>query len=317
MKYILNILAFLMVATSFGQEAERLEWPRDIKAGDYTITLYQPQLETFEGHKLTGRMALSVKDKKDEMTFGVLWFDALLDSDKESRTAALESLDIVRVKFPDVDDNDANIIKLKELIEADIEKTSVVMSLDDIRASLETVEMEAQLSDQLNNTPPVIYFRKEPTVLVSIDGAPKLKKVENSDLQYVQNTPFFIVKGKSLYYLKGENSWYDSKEVVSDSWKPTKNVPKDIQKLAEQKFEGAEEENPDGKSDVIPKVIVVDKPSELVVTDGPFAESKELVGGYTIVEAADLSAACELAKQTIQLARPSLYQSLTNLNPRS
>ena len=32
------------------------------------------------------------------------------------------------------------------------------------------------------------------------------------------------------------------------------------------------------------------------VTDGPFAESKELVGGYSMVEAADLAAAIELAK---------------------
>lgn len=32
------------------------------------------------------------------------------------------------------------------------------------------------------------------------------------------------------------------------------------------------------------------------VTDGPFAESKELVGGYCMVEAADLAAAVELAK---------------------
>lgn len=41
---------------------------------------------------------------------------------------------------------------------------------------------------------------------------------------------------------------------------------------------------------------------DLAVTDGPFAESKELVGGYTIVEAADLAAACELAKETIEIA---------------
>lgn len=41
---------------------------------------------------------------------------------------------------------------------------------------------------------------------------------------------------------------------------------------------------------------------DLTVIDGPFAESKELVGGYTIVEADDLEAACEFAKQTIQLA---------------
>ncbi len=41
---------------------------------------------------------------------------------------------------------------------------------------------------------------------------------------------------------------------------------------------------------------------DLSVIDGPFAESKELVGGYTIVDAPDLDAACELAKQTMKLA---------------
>jgi hypothetical protein len=33
-----------------------------------------------------------------------------------------------------------------------------------------------------------------------------------------------------------------------------------------------------------------------VVTDGPYAESKDLVGGYTLVEAKDLSHAAELSK---------------------
>ncbi len=41
---------------------------------------------------------------------------------------------------------------------------------------------------------------------------------------------------------------------------------------------------------------------DMTVIDGPFAESKELVGGYTIVEAPDLAAACELAKRTIKMA---------------
>ncbi len=41
---------------------------------------------------------------------------------------------------------------------------------------------------------------------------------------------------------------------------------------------------------------------DLSVTDGPFAESKELVGGYSIVEATDLSSACELAKRTMKIA---------------
>ena len=33
-----------------------------------------------------------------------------------------------------------------------------------------------------------------------------------------------------------------------------------------------------------------------VVTDGPFAESKEVIGGFFIVEAADLDAALEMSK---------------------
>ncbi len=36
--------------------------------------------------------------------------------------------------------------------------------------------------------------------------------------------------------------------------------------------------------------------SDLSITDGPFAESKELVGGYSMVQAPDLPAAIELAK---------------------
>jgi hypothetical protein len=36
--------------------------------------------------------------------------------------------------------------------------------------------------------------------------------------------------------------------------------------------------------------------ADLSLTDGPFAESKELVGGYSVVEAPDQAAAIELAK---------------------
>jgi len=38
------------------------------------------------------------------------------------------------------------------------------------------------------------------------------------------------------------------------------------------------------------------KGKEPVVTDGPFAESKEVVGGFIIVKVADIDAAAELAK---------------------
>ncbi|WP_343287334.1 YciI family protein [Gordonia sp. SID5947] len=35
--------------------------------------------------------------------------------------------------------------------------------------------------------------------------------------------------------------------------------------------------------------------SDVIVTDGPFAETKEVLGGFWVVEAADLDAALKLA----------------------
>ena len=37
--------------------------------------------------------------------------------------------------------------------------------------------------------------------------------------------------------------------------------------------------------------------SEVLVTDGPFAETKEQIGGFWVVEAPDLDAALEIAKK--------------------
>ncbi len=48
-----------------------------------------------------------------------------------------------------------------------------------------------------------------------------------------------------------------------------------------------------GGSDVAPEMKFVSGPNKLV-TDGPFAESKELVGGYFIVLAKDLDDAVKL-----------------------
>ena len=44
--------------------------------------------------------------------------------------------------------------------------------------------------------------------------------------------------------------------------------------------------------------IRTDSSGEVTVTDGPFVESKEVLGGYYLIEAPDLDAAIAIAKQT-------------------
>jgi hypothetical protein len=58
----------------------------------------------------------------------------------------------------------------------------------------------------------------------------------------------------------------------------------------EKRFEGGEKLTDDtGK-------VLRSKGGKVVVTDGPYAESKEVVGGYFAISARDYDEACEIAK---------------------
>lgn len=68
-----------------------------------------------------------------------------------------------------------------------------------------------------------------------------------------------------------------------------------------------------GLHDPSTATVVVDKEGELLLTDGPFIESKEQIGGITIIEAADLDEAIAWAQQQSAAAgvpvevRPFIY----------
>ncbi|MCY1721934.1 hypothetical protein OU798_16390 [Prolixibacteraceae bacterium Z1-6] len=259
---------FLMMSTMlFAQETEsELSWPREIVENEYTITLYQAQLESMQKNILSGRMALSIK-KGDELIFGALWFNARLATDLDERTAVLEAFDIPEIKFPDVDD-ESKIESLKKIIKADLESIDLEMSLDRILADLEDVQTEQTLSDQLRNEAPEIYYRDNPTVLVIIDGEPILKEVDNTKLESVINTPFLILKKKDAYYIKGGKHWYESKTLVSNNWDVRKRVPNDVLKAAESMLDQTEAESDEVGSDEVPGLIVTTKPSEIILSDG-------------------------------------------------
>ena len=54
---ILAVAATMLYVTALSA-AEEFEWPRDIEVSEGTITLYQPQLESFNGNRLTARAAV-------------------------------------------------------------------------------------------------------------------------------------------------------------------------------------------------------------------------------------------------------------------
>lgn len=272
MKYFLSLAFICLNMIGFCQETtevNQLTWPREIQTSstDHEITLYQPQLETLKQNILEGRMAVSIKDQEGDLIFGALWFKAVLDTDKSARTAVFDNFQIPAVKFPDIED-EAKIEKLKKIIIDDILGAELVMSLDRIIAGVENVETQDGLNEQLNNKAPNIFFRSSPTVLVYIDGEPILEKVENSKIERIVNTPFFIAKRKKDYYINGGKFWYTSQDILSNSWVETTKVPSDIEKLAKEQIDS--EKTPEEMEEITtaPKIIVVDTPSELIVTSG-------------------------------------------------
>ncbi len=256
-------------------DVTELEWPQEIIAPAGKIILYQPQLESFTGNELQARAAVSVTPQDSvSPIFGAMWFSSRVSTDRDKRTVTLEDVTVTASKFPDMDEK--NVDKLSRLLESEIPKWEIVMSLDRLLTSLELVEREQELSENLNNDPPEIIFTTKPSVLVVIDGDPILHDIEKSDLKYIINTPFLIVYEPSskLYYLRGGANWYVSKSVLKN-WETTIQVPKGIAELAkesEEQVQAASEDLPpdttQGGEPVIPQIIVRTEPTELIQSAG-------------------------------------------------
>jgi hypothetical protein len=263
------IFIFGSFASDDSGEDLKLSWPIEIESEKGIITtLYQPQLESFQNNDLEGRMAVTIKVPEEDLIFGAMWYRARLETDLDNRTVLLEKMEIIKTHFPDVMDEE-KIRNFSELLSEEIESWNLEMSLDRILASLNEVENLKELSDQINNDPPQILFRNSPAILMMIDGEPILGKDEGSGLEYVVNTPFFIVKDpkKKDHYIHGGPFWYTSTEITT-GWEETKKVPSKIEKFAEESIDDPEIDSISQSYTEAPELIVTTTPAELILVDG-------------------------------------------------
>jgi len=258
------------------EEPEPLSWPREVEGQNGLITVYQPQLESYDNNILQGRAAASVKDTDSgEPIFGAFWFKAFMYTDKDKRLVYLDRLDVTEVRFPDKEE--AEIEDFKADLKAEVERSDIILSLDRLLAAMEEVEEMKTLADEINNDPPDIYYRTRSTALIRIDGEPILKETDTKGYSYVVNTPFFIVKQEKSgrHYLKGGDFWYESDQILR-GWTEIKKPPKKVRKMAEDAVNEAEEDAGIGldadteleKAVFAPEIIAVTQPSELILVDG-------------------------------------------------
>ena len=275
----LQIIVFCYIILLCGISAQAQDdvvdgWPREIETPKALIIIYQPQPESLEGNLLKGRAAVSLEFKNgDEPMFGAVWFEAKLDRDDVERLATLSELQITDVRIPLEDEQ--HLARFRQVVEEEVPKWDLPISLDRLLASLETVATQSEMAEKIKHDPPQIIFMPEPAILVTIDGEPRLVSEKESSLMRVVNTPFTIllVPEEKTYYLNADQkTWYKATEMKGE-WRVADRVPAAVAARApkpDQADEEAEKAASDDnlKSGVPPKIVVATEPTELISSIG-------------------------------------------------
>jgi hypothetical protein len=241
------------------------EWPLVLNGPNARITIYQPQPISYNENVVHLMAAVSMLEKgTDSPVFGSIWANAITEPGRDSRTLRIAGFRVTESRFPDISDED-QIRRLEHHLSTELSRWDLQLSLDQLQAELDMSRTERALAAQINVNPPSILYRDEYSILVMIDGEPKLKREPDYEVQRVVNTPFTIVKNTDgQFYLYGGGYWYRAGS-IGGPWTAVQYLPANLERIdrnvrdKEQDF--AHSERP-------PAVVMTFEPAELIQTDG-------------------------------------------------
>src|SRR5512140_2806417 len=164
------VLVALAVAGRASGQGAVSEWPREFTTPKgNTIVVYQPQAETFQGDRVTGRAAVSFTKKGEAPKFGVIFFGARVSVDRDTRLVSVLDMKVNRVRFPAITPEGEK--KFSDNLEAEVPKWDLVFAYDRLLENVKVAQREKKSAEGLKNDPPRIVFTEEPSVLLPFDGA--------------------------------------------------------------------------------------------------------------------------------------------------
>ncbi|WP_298411062.1 hypothetical protein [Hydrotalea sp.] len=272
--FLLAFLSFYSVTMA----QDNTDWPKVITANDGSIIrIYQPQPESLSGDILKFRAALSVQNSNnEEPVFGTFWSVATISTDRDNRLVHLLSAQVPNLKLSS--DSDLNhIAYLKTTLETQLPKAGIVLPMDQLLTQLDNNLEQHKLAQNFDNNPPHIIYANRPSIMVLIDGEPKMKKNPNWGLDAVVNTPYTMVQNTDgQFYLYGAKHWY-SAPGATGPYMPANNPPANLSKIAgavdaANDAQAGYSSNLDKSGDNVytgfSNIIVSTKPAELIQTSG-------------------------------------------------
>ncbi|MFL5746072.1 MAG: hypothetical protein ACJ751_15465 [Niastella sp.] len=267
---------FTLVAVLMGSMITHLvmaqeNWPKTATTSEGTILkLYQWQPESFEDNTLKAHAAISVLENgKTEPVFGVAWLKATTET--AGSQVNIKSIYITNIKLPG-ESNDDKLETIANTLEDKTPSWDISFPLNDLKTSLDLNKQQTNLASQINNNPPKVIYTNVPSILVSIDGDPKLKANKDWGVDAVVNTPFVLVKNHdSKYYLYGGKHWYTAPG-ADGPYKIITEIPSNLAKI-ETQIKAADKKNntDEGKEtddNTIYNIVVTTEPAELIQSKG-------------------------------------------------
>ena len=251
------------------------DWPRSFTMDDGTVVkIYQPQPESFSNNILKSRWAISVlQPGKQDPVFGTFWSVANVETDRDARRVVIQSAKVPNVKFPGQPDENF-IASMKTALETNLPQTAGDLSLDEVLASLDQDMEQSKMSKNLNTAAPRIIYADHPSLLVMIDGQPKLQYNKDWGLDVVQNTPFTIVQAHdNQFYLYGGKHWYTAQSATGP-YSPAGNIPSELQQVqtavdnANSSNAGYTDSAAAAQDNTTSDIVVSTSPAELIQTSG-------------------------------------------------
>ncbi len=229
--------------------APNVGWPKDFDVGTNRLEIYQPQIETWDGNRISGRAALAIGPKDGAPTYGFAHFvaDAIVD-----KAAGLVQLNNIRVDKVEVVTAPDKAPMIQQAIQERLPKTGLVAKLDQLQASYAVNQkIEALRTQPVDNTPPRIIFADTATILVPISGEPAMRSVEGAPAISVCSTPARSSSrtAAASFHLQAAGTWYES-NALNGTWLVTPKPTAALQEAAKAALKQAEADpllNKDGK----------------------------------------------------------------------
>jgi hypothetical protein len=261
---IVICMVFLLAAAANPQATDN-GWPRTIRSDGTRIDVYQPQVDKWENGRLEDRVAMAVTEKgSDQSTYGTAWLSARTTVDQDKRMVTLYDVEVKKITFPSAGSKESRYASAAT--EA-LQHWDFTIALDRLLADIAIAQNEGKATgDNLNSTPPKIFIRDDPAVLILIDGEPELQKVPDTKFMRVVNTPAVIVldTGSGRYFLRGAGYWLSAAS-VNGHWSKAPDAPTALSALVEVSEQTTEAADQGGGP---PEVIVSTEPAELIQING-------------------------------------------------